>query len=68
MYVIDQIVLDLNEWLELFTTFLEKTSHSDKILLTSDFNFPDLTWNSSQESITPERHTSGGVQIFHDTL
>ena len=43
VYVIDHLVLDLNEWLELFTTFLEETSHSDKILLTGDFNFPDLT-------------------------
>ena len=68
MYVIDHLVLDLDEWLELFTTFLEKTSHYDKILLTGDFDFPDLTWNSSQEPITSERNTSDGVQIFHETL
>ena len=68
MYVINHLVLEFKEWLELFTTFLEETSHSDKILLTGDFDFPDLTWKFSQESITPERNTSSSVQIFHETL
>jgi exonuclease III len=37
---------ELDEWLESFTTFLQETSHYDKVLITGDFNFPDLPWNS----------------------
>ena len=36
-----------SEWLTLFTAFLESCSHYDKVLITGDFNFPDLTWNST---------------------
>ena len=57
---------DLNEWLELFTTFLEETSHYDKVLVAGDFNFPDLTWNSNEVAITPERNTLAGSSKFRE--
>jgi hypothetical protein len=34
---------NLDEWLHLFTAFLDETSHYDKVLISGDFNFPDLT-------------------------
>ena len=38
---------DLDEWMVLFTSFLETaTSRYEFVLITGDFNFPDLTWNS----------------------
>ena len=61
VYVIELLLSDFKEWLELFTTFPEETSHSGKIFLTGDSNFPDLRWNSSQEPITPEKNTSVAV-------
>ena len=34
---------DPKEWLKFFTSFLETCSTYDKVLITGDFNFPDLT-------------------------
>ena len=33
---------DSGEWLELLTAFLETTANYDKVLITGDFNCPDL--------------------------
>ena len=38
---------DLKDWLNLFVSFLQVTDNYKKILITGDFNFPDLTWNSN---------------------
>lgn len=38
--------VDINEWLCLFTSFLESSSTYESILICGDFNFPDLYWNS----------------------
>ena len=57
---------DIYEWLELFTAFLETTSHYDKVLITGDFNFPDLTWNSTLVPDLSERSTSAGSAEFRE--
>ena len=36
-----------SEWLTLFMAFLESCSHYDKVLITGDFNLPDLSERSS---------------------
>ncbi len=36
---------DLNEWFNLFASFLQFAEKYEKILLLGDFNFPDLVWN-----------------------
>ena len=38
---------DLKDWLNLFAAFLQVADNYQKILITGDFNFPDLTWNSN---------------------
>jgi hypothetical protein len=50
----------LDEWLHLFTAFLEETSHYDKVLISGDFNFPDLTWNSNFVPAISEKNISAG--------
>ena len=57
---------ELDEWLESFTTFLQETSHYDKVLITGDFNFPDLTWNSSLVATKSERSISAGSSEFRE--
>ena len=49
---------NLDEWLHLFTAFLDETSHYDKVLISGDFNFPDLTWNSNFVPVISERTIS----------
>jgi aminoglycoside/choline kinase family phosphotransferase len=36
---------DLNDWLDLFTSLLQVAEKYEKILITGDFNFPDLIWD-----------------------
>jgi exonuclease III len=43
---------DLNDWLDLFTSFLQVAEKYEKILITGDFNFPDLIWNCDNASQT----------------
>ena len=57
---------DLHEWLELFKAFLNEISHYEKILIAGDFNFPDLTWNSSFIPVSPERNPSVGSTEFRE--
>jgi hypothetical protein len=57
---------NLNEWLELFKIILNDTSHYDKVLITGDFNFPDLAWNSSLLPNISERTPSVGHQSLEN--
>ena len=36
---------DLNDWLDLFMSLLQVAEKYEKILITGDFNFPDLIWD-----------------------
>ena len=36
---------NLKDWLSSFTYFLQISERYEKVLITGDFNFPDLTWN-----------------------
>ncbi len=57
---------DLEEWFELFTAFLQETSHYEKVFITGDFNFPDLSWNSNLVSTKSERCISVGSSKFRE--
>ena len=43
---------DLNDWLDLYTSFLQVSEKYEKILVTGNFNFPDLIWNRDNASQT----------------
>ena len=55
----------LDEWLGLFTLFLETTTCYEKIIITGDFNFPDLIWNSELVP-APIRNISSGSAEFRE--
>ena len=57
---------DPKEWLKFFTSFLESCSTYDKVLVTGDFNFPDLTWNSCLVPNTTKRNISAGSFEFRE--
>ena len=57
---------NLNEWFELFTAFLQETSHYKKGLITGDFNFQDFTWNSRLTPTKSERSISVGSSEFRE--
>ncbi len=38
---------NLAEWFDLFTSFLQVTENYEKVFITGDFNFADLTWGST---------------------
>ena len=38
---------NLEKRLHLLSSFLQETSRYDKVLIAGNFNFPDLTWNST---------------------
>ncbi len=57
---------DCGEWLELFTAFLETTTSYEKVLITGDFNFPDLSWNSEVLLNSPDVHPSTGSTKFKE--
>ena len=40
-------------WSQMFTEFLQDTQNYDLILITGDFNFPELTWNSTLVASRP---------------
>jgi hypothetical protein len=50
----------------LFPAFLEETSHYDKVLISGDFNFPDLTWNSNFVPVISEKYISAGSSEFRE--
>jgi predicted glycosyltransferase len=50
----------------LFTAFLDEISHYDKVLISGDFNFPDLTWNSNFVPVISERTISAGSFEFRE--
>ena len=56
----------LNEWLEVFSAFLQETSYYENVFITGDFNFPDLTWNSSLVPNKQERSISDGSSEFRE--
>ena len=53
----------LDEWLGLFTSFLETTSCHEKIIIIGDFNFPDLTWNSELVPVAIRDISSGSAEF-----
>jgi hypothetical protein len=55
---------DSHEWLALFMAFLETTSNYEKVLITGDFNFPDLTWNSTLPPNSSHMNPSTGSAEF----
>ena len=57
---------DPKEWLKFFTSFLETCSTYDKVLVTGDLNFPDLTWNSCLVPNTTQRNISVGSFEFRE--
>lgn len=60
---------DLDEWLKLFTAFLETTSlRYEKVLITGDFNFPDLILNSTLLSDSAEKTVSFGSVEFREII
>ena len=57
---------NLQEWLHLFTAFLQETSRYDKVLIAGDFNFPDLTWNSTFVPAISGKSISAGSSEFRE--
>jgi hypothetical protein len=57
---------DSHEWLALFTAFLETTTNYEKVLITGDFNFPDLTWNSTLPPNSSHMNPSTGSAKFKE--
>ena len=41
---------DHNEWHSLFESFLQVAEKYEKIIITGDFNFPELDWNCNTSS------------------
>ena len=41
---------DHDEWRSLFESFLQVAEKYEKIIITGDFNFPELEWNSNTSS------------------
>ena len=56
---------DLKDWLNLFASFLQVADNYQKILITGDFDFPDLTWNSN---ITHTPITSSTSKDFRNLV
>ena len=59
-------LFDSKQCLKLFTAFLETTVHYDKVLITGDFNFPDLTWNTTLLSNLSDGNPSSGSAEFRE--
>ena len=57
---------NLEEWLHLFSSFLQETSRYDKVLIAGDFNFPDLTWNSTFVPAISGKSISAGSSEFRE--
>lgn len=56
---------DLVEWLSLFESFLQVAENYEKIIITGDFNFPELNWNSDA---TSSQTVSGSSVEFRDLI
>ena len=57
---------NLEEWLHLFSSFLQETSRCDKVLIAGDFNFPDLMWNSTFVPAISGKSISAGSSEFRE--
>ena len=57
---------NFEEWLHLFSSFLQETSKYDKVLIAGDFNFPDLTWNSTFVPAIAGKSISAGSYEFRE--
>ena len=59
--------VNIKEWLKSFTSFLTCWEQYDKVLITGDFNFPDLTWNSDDiQDITPSPFAIEFRELIYD--
>jgi len=58
--------VNINEWLCLFSSFLESSSSYESILICGDFNFPDLYWNS--DFVFQSQDISSGSTDFRELI
>ena len=67
VFLCDSPNCDLNDWLNLFTSFLQVADNYEKILITGDFNFPDLTWNSDLiRTLTTSSSSNDFQELVYD--
>ncbi len=59
---------NLAEWFDLLTSFLQVTENYEKVIITGDFNFADLTWGSTITSniISAKLYSTEFRELIYD--